>query len=119
MPQARRCPLQVGSGPSGASAILLTAFHSSWRARAGGTVEDHADLPEGATRDAVQAEAKLGNQPLPGRVQALHGRGEGIGEYRRARPSAVDPCLRNPNPLAVAGSRLPRGKAVRAGVAGR
>jgi hypothetical protein len=34
-PQARREGLEVGFGPSGASAIPVTARHSSWRARAG------------------------------------------------------------------------------------
>jgi hypothetical protein len=34
-PQARRKGLQVGSGPSGASAMVCTARHNSWRARAG------------------------------------------------------------------------------------
>jgi hypothetical protein len=34
-PQARRWGLQVGSGPSGASAMLVTARQCSWRARAG------------------------------------------------------------------------------------
>ena len=81
-----------------------------------GATEGLAELPEGAARSAVQAIAKLGHQPLPGSIKALHGPGEGLGKHRRERPGRVDPSLGNPDPLVAGEWRRPAGKAVRARV---